>query len=94
MEQAGACAVVIEAVPASLAAGITEKVSIPTIGIGAGVSCDGQVLVMHDLLGLSPRTFTFAKVYADLRTTATDAVRQYVAEVHSQQWPDEAHSFQ
>jgi 3-methyl-2-oxobutanoate hydroxymethyltransferase len=81
VEQAGACAVVIEAVPA-------------TIGIGAGVSCDGQVLVMHDLLGLSPRTFTFAKAYADLRTTATNAVRAYVEEVHSQQWPDDAHSFQ
>jgi 3-methyl-2-oxobutanoate hydroxymethyltransferase len=94
VEQAGACAVVIEAVPASLAASITEKVSIPTIGIGAGVSCDGQVLVMHDLLGLSPRTFTFAKAYADLRTTATNAVRAYVEEVHSQQWPDDAHSFQ
>lgn len=94
VEQAGACAVVIEAVPAPLGANITEKVSIPTIGIGAGVSCDGQVLVMHDLLGLSPRTFTFAKAYADLRSTATDAVRQYVAEVHAHQWPDDDHSFQ
>lgn len=94
VEQAGACAIVIEAVPAPLAANITEKVSIPTIGIGAGVSCDGQVLVMHDLLGLSPRTFTFAKAYADLRSTATDAVRQYVAEVRAHQWPDDDHSFQ
>ena len=67
--------------------------SVPTIGIGAGADCDGQVLVMHDLLGLSERTFTFSKAYTDLRTACTDAVGRYVAEVRSGQWPDAAHSF-
>ena len=93
VEESGACAVVIEGVPAELAEEITRTLSIPTIGIGAGIHCDGQVLVMHDLLGLSPKTFTFAKAYADLRTIATQAVEQYVSEVKSSAWPDEEHSF-
>jgi 3-methyl-2-oxobutanoate hydroxymethyltransferase len=93
VQEAGACAVVIEGVPSDLASEITGKLDIPTIGIGAGVGCDGQVLVMHDLLGLSPRTFTFAKPFADLRNTATTAIAQYVAEVRSGEWPDVEHSF-
>jgi 3-methyl-2-oxobutanoate hydroxymethyltransferase len=93
VQEAGACAVVIEGVPSELAESITKALSIPTIGIGAGVGCDGQVLVMHDLLGLSPRTFTFAKPYAQLRVLATTAVAQYVNEVQSGQWPDADHSF-
>jgi 3-methyl-2-oxobutanoate hydroxymethyltransferase len=80
-------------VPAELAQEITETISIPTIGIGAGVHCDGQVLVMHDLLGLSERTFSFAKAYTNLRQQATEAVQQYVAEVSNKSWPDEQHSF-
>ena len=76
-----------------LAAEITEKLSIPTIGIGAGMHCDGQVLVLHDLLGLSERTFTFAKRYADLRTAAIDAIGAYAAEVRTGEWPDDAHSY-
>jgi len=93
VEESGACALVIEGVPADLAEEITGTLSIPTIGIGAGIHCDGQVLVMHDLLGLSPRTFTFAKAYADVRTIATLAVEQYVSDVKSSAWPDEEHSF-
>lgn len=93
VQEAGACAVVIEGVPSDLAAEITGNLDIPSIGIGAGVGCDGQVLVMHDLLGLSPRTFTFAKPFADLRNTATTAIAQYVAEVRSGEWPDAEHSF-
>jgi 3-methyl-2-oxobutanoate hydroxymethyltransferase len=93
VEQAGAFAVVIEGVPMDLAAEITNKLSIPTIGIGAGVGCDGQVLVLHDVLGLSDRTFTFAKKYADVRAITMEATRQYVAEVRDRTWPDEAHSF-
>jgi 3-methyl-2-oxobutanoate hydroxymethyltransferase len=93
VQDAGACAVVIEGVPSDVAASITQSLSIPTIGIGAGVGCDGQVLVMHDLLGLSPRTFTFAKPYAQLRTQAIAAVAQYVQEVQSGAWPDSDHSF-
>lgn len=93
VEEAGACAVVIEGVPAELSAEITASLSIPTIGIGAGVHCDGQVLVMHDVLGLSERTFTFAKPFAQLRSTAVSAIAEYVAEVSARTWPDESHSF-
>ena len=89
----GACAMVIEGVPADLAAEITRKVSVPTIGIGAGAGCDGQVLVMHDILGLSERSFTFTKAYADLRTATVDAIGRYVSEVHGHEWPDAEHSF-
>ena len=92
VDQAGACALVIEGVPADLAAEITDKVAIPTIGIGAGPSCDGQVLVMHDVLGLTPRRPSFAKAYVDLRSTAIEAVRAYVADVHGRRWPDETHT--
>jgi 3-methyl-2-oxobutanoate hydroxymethyltransferase len=93
VQEAGACAIVIEGVPSDVAASITQSLSIPTIGIGAGVNCDGQVLVMHDLLGLNPRTFTFAKPYVQLRNQATAAVAQYVQEVQSGSWPDSDHSF-
>lgn len=93
VEQAGACAVVIEGVPAELAAEITAKVSIPTIGIGAGRFCDGQVLVLHDVLGLSDSNYRFVKQYTDIRTPAVDATRAYVAEVRDGSWPDDEHSF-
>lgn len=93
VEQAGAFALVIEGVPAGLAAEITEKVSVPTIGIGAGPSCNGQVLVLHDVLGLSPRKLSFAKPYARLHEASIAAVREYAAEVRNRTWPDEAHSF-
>jgi 3-methyl-2-oxobutanoate hydroxymethyltransferase len=93
VQESGACAVVIEGVPSDLAKTITETLTIPTIGIGAGTHCDGQVLVMHDLLGLSPRTFTFAKPYVQLREQAQQAVAQYVSEVQSGIWPDTDHSF-
>jgi len=93
VDTAGAFAVVIEGVPAGLAGEVTEKVSIPTIGIGAGPSCDGQVLVLHDVLGLSARRFTFAKAYAELRSTSLDAVSRFVAEVNNRSWPDDEHSF-
>lgn len=93
VDMAGACAMVIEGVPSALAGEITSKTSVPTIGIGAGIDCDGQVLVLHDLLGLSSRTFTFAKAYAHLRDSSTDAVKRYVEEVRHRTWPDDSHSF-
>lgn len=93
VEQAGACAVVIEGVPMDLAAEITAKVSIPTIGIGAGPSCDGQVLVLNDVIGLSDSAYRFVKSYADVRTPIVEAVRAYVGEVSDGSWPDDAHSF-
>ncbi len=93
VEQAGAFAVVVEGVPRDLAKEITAKLSIPTIGIGAGPDCDGQVLVLHDVLGLSEMALKFTKHYADLRTVAIEATRAFVCEVRDGTWPDDAHSF-
>ncbi len=93
VEQAGAFAVVIEGVPRGLASEITAKLSIPTIGIGAGPDCDGQVLVLHDVLGITDLRLTFTKQYADLRSAALQATAAYVAEVRSGAWPDDEHSF-
>lgn len=93
VEQAGAFAVVIEGVPRSLAAEITHKLSIPTIGIGAGPDCDGQVLVLHDVIGLSELELTFTKRWADLGADAVAATASYVAEVRNGAWPDDHHSF-
>ena len=94
IQNAGAFAVVLEGIPAKLAAEITEELSIPTIGIGAGAACDGQVLVIHDILGLcekySPK---FVKRYAELGPIIGDAVKQYVEEVRTGVFPSEEHSF-
>jgi 3-methyl-2-oxobutanoate hydroxymethyltransferase len=92
--EAGAFAMVLECIPAGIAAKITDMLSIPTIGIGAGAACDGQVLVLHDVLGLttdySPR---FVKQYADLKTTVVDAVREFRDEVRGGQFPGREHTF-
>jgi len=93
VEGAGACAVVLEGIPLDLAAEITAELTIPTIGIGAGVHCDGQVLVLHDLLGLSERRPRFAKAYADLRSVVRTAVATYIAEVKGGQFPTDGHAF-
>lgn len=93
VERAGAFALVIEGVPRDLAKEITAKVSIPTIGIGAGPDCNGQVLVLHDVLGLSPTRYKFAKAFVDLRQQVIDATSAYVEDVRSGTWPDDAHSF-
>jgi 3-methyl-2-oxobutanoate hydroxymethyltransferase len=93
MEAAGAFAVVLECVPAELAARVTAAVSIPTIGIGAGPDCDAQVLVWQDMAGLSPRTPKFVKRYADLATVLGDAARSFAADVTGGRFPDEAHSY-
>lgn len=94
LEQAGAFAVVLEAVPAVLAKEVSEELTIPTIGIGAGPDTDGQVLVLHDLLGLSTRpTPRFAKNYVDLRAAISDAVKAYRSEVESGDFPDADHSY-
>lgn len=94
VQHAGAFAVVLEGIPAGLAAEITAELAIPTIGIGAGPSCDGQVLVIHDILGLcekySPK---FVKRYADLAPIISAAVSNYVADVRSGEFPKEEHSF-
>lgn len=91
---AGAYAVVVEAVPANLAALITERVPVPTIGIGAGAHCDGQVLVTADLLGIEDRIAPrFAKRYADLGATVRAAYAAYADDVRAAAFPDAAHSY-
>jgi len=89
LEQAGAFSIVLEHIPAQLALQITQKLTIPTIGIGAGSHCDGQVLVTADLLGLSERQPPFAKSYANLRETIKQAVQSYAAEVREHKFPHE-----
>ncbi len=93
VEAAGAFAVVLEGMPAELAREISGLLQIPTIGIGAGVHCDGQVLVMHDLLGMSDWTPSFAKPYANLGALAGQAARRFAEEVADQKFPDEEHSY-
>ena len=94
VEEAGAFAIVLEGIPSDLAAEITKRLSIPTIGIGAGPHCDGQILVLHDVLGLSDGfSPKFAKRYADLWTAAREAVRAYADEVRDGSFPTPAHSF-
>jgi 3-methyl-2-oxobutanoate hydroxymethyltransferase len=94
LEDAGCCSLVLEAVPAPVAARITAELSIPTIGIGAGPDCDGQVLVYHDLLGLTeghlPR---FVKRYANLSREIRDALEAYASEVRSGAFPGEEHTY-
>jgi 3-methyl-2-oxobutanoate hydroxymethyltransferase len=94
VESAGAFAIVLEGIPLDLAAELTERLTVPTIGIGAGMHCDGQILVLHDVLGLCERVAPrFAKRYADLWSAAREAVRAYAADVRSGAFPTAAHSF-
>jgi 3-methyl-2-oxobutanoate hydroxymethyltransferase len=94
LETAGAFAIVLEAVPAGLAKTITETVSIPTIGIGAGPHCDGQVLVLYDLLGLFDDFVPkFVKPYAHLKADALQALRRYKEEVEQGKFPSDAESY-
>lgn len=93
-QDAGAFSVLLECIPAPLAAEITQVLHVPTIGIGAGSACDGQVLVVNDLLGLTsgyvPR---FVKQYADLRTVILDAARRYADDVRGGEFPSSAHGY-
>jgi 3-methyl-2-oxobutanoate hydroxymethyltransferase len=88
LEQAGVFSIILEHIPSELASNITKKLSIPTIGIGAGVHCDGQVLVTSDVLGLSEKQPPFAKVYTNLRETITKAVQEYSVEVRGRKFPE------
>ncbi|MDE6778866.1 MAG: 3-methyl-2-oxobutanoate hydroxymethyltransferase, partial [Alistipes sp.] len=94
LEQAGCFAAVLEKIPATLAARVSQELTMPTIGIGAGNGCDGQVLVIHDMLGInkgfSPR---FLRRYADLHTVMTDAVGQYIADVKECDFPNEKEQY-
>jgi 3-methyl-2-oxobutanoate hydroxymethyltransferase len=93
MQAAGAFSVVLEAVPAELAARVTASLSIPTIGIGAGPDCDAQVLVWQDMAGLSRRTPKFVKRYADVSGVLGQAVRSFAEDVLAGSFPDEEHSY-
>jgi 3-methyl-2-oxobutanoate hydroxymethyltransferase len=94
VEDAGAFSLVLESIPQELARRITNSVSIPTIGIGAGPSCDGQVLVINDLLGLSPEPIPkFVKRYANVREIMTKAVRDFAYEVKEGEFPSAEHSY-
>ena len=93
LEEAGCFSLVLESVPARLARLVSERIAIPTVGIGAGAGCDGQVLVTHDLLGLFQRfTPRFVKQYADLYAEMTRAFGEYVADVQAGRFPAEEHS--
>jgi 3-methyl-2-oxobutanoate hydroxymethyltransferase len=95
LEEAGCFAVVLEKIPAKLATKVSSELSIPTIGIGAGAQCDGQVLVTHDMLGLNkefkPR---FLRRYADMYSSMTDAVQQYIADIKSGDFPNEKEQYE
>ena len=94
LEEAGCYSLVLEAVPTPVAARITASLQIPTIGIGAGPSCDGQVLVYHDLLGLTEgHTARFVKRYADLAKVIREALAAFVADVRSGAYPEERHTY-
>lgn len=93
IEEAGAFSVVLECVPAALAGKISQAITIPTIGIGAGVDCDGQVLVINDMLGMFERfTPKFVKKYGNLNAQMKEGVKKYIDEVKSGAFPDEEHS--
>jgi len=95
LEEAGAFAIVLELIPAPLASQITRSVAIPTIGIGAGPACDGQVLVLHDMLGLNDRfAAKFVKRYATLAEDVREAARLFAAEVREGRYPGPEHSFE
>jgi 3-methyl-2-oxobutanoate hydroxymethyltransferase len=94
VEKGGAFSIVLEGIPSDLAKEITGRLSIPTIGIGAGMHCDGQVLVIHDMLGLFDKfTPKFVKRYADLGTLMAQAVKHFMADVREGKFPGEEHSF-
>jgi 3-methyl-2-oxobutanoate hydroxymethyltransferase len=94
LEGAGAFAVVLECVPAEVARLITERLTVPTIGIGAGPFCDGQILVLHDALGLTPRSPRLAKRYLELGGMIADAARSYIREVREGAFPAAEHCYE
>jgi len=94
LEAAGCFAVVLEAVPAPVAARVTEALTVPTLGIGSGAACDGQVLVLHDLLGLYPgRSPKFVRRYAEVGDTIRDALERFAADVRDGAFPAEEHTY-
>ncbi len=94
VQEAGAFSVVLEGIPSAIASKITSKLSIPTIGIGAGPDCDGQILVLHDMLGISERSVPkFVKKYADLRAAANQGLSDYINEVRQGRFPSKEYEY-
>lgn len=94
VEEAGAFSVVLEGIPADIAAEITRTLSIPTIGIGAGPECDGQILVLHDLLGMTDRRIPkFVKQYTVIREQAAEGIKAYISDVQNKTFPSNDHSY-
>ena len=93
LQEAGAFAIVLELIPAKLAAELTKVLSIPTIGIGAGINCDGQVLVWTDLMGLTPKPPRFSRAYLNLRQDMVAAVGRWISDVESGSFPSTKESF-
>ncbi len=93
LEAAGCFSVVLEAVPAPVAERVTAALRIPTIGIGAGAACDGQVLVWHDLLGFTDSTPRFVKRYAEIGDEIRQALEAYVDDVHAERFPEQQHTY-
>ena len=95
LENAGVFALVLEVIPTVLGKLVTEKVSIPTIGIGAGLHADGQVMVMSDMLGLTfGKSAKFVRQYTDIKTVMSNAIKQYAADVRNQQYPAAKESYE
>ncbi len=95
IEQAGAYALVLESIPIGPAKRISESIKIPTIGIGAGKYCDGQVLVFHDMLGISPEPLPrFVKKYAELNRVITDATKEYINDIKTRKFPKKEHGYE
>ena len=93
LEDAGCFSVVLEAIPAELSKEVTESLEIPTIGIGAGPNCDGQVLVSSDMLGLTKFNASYLKQYCNLQDIISEAVKKYISEVKTVEYPGEEHSY-
>ncbi len=93
LEKAGAFAIVLEAMPGELGAEISRSTQIPTIGIGAGAGCDAQVLIIHDLLGITEKPPKLAKAYANVRATMTDAAQAFMHDVEAGTFPDADHTY-
>jgi 3-methyl-2-oxobutanoate hydroxymethyltransferase len=93
LQQAGAACLVLECIPAAVAANVTQSLDIPVIGIGAGPDCDAQVLVVYDMLGLTNKKLKFCKNYLDGKDSIADAIKSYVIEVKNKTFPSSEHSF-
>jgi len=94
LAEAGVFSIVLEGIPSELAARVSEAVAVPTIGIGAGPSCDGQVLVIHDMLGMLPGSVPkFVRRYADLHATSTEAIRRWAEDVRAKTFPSNDESY-